>query len=453
MLADMRPPAGLGLAFLLVLLSMTKFRRRDPSETLSGSLDLQILFELAVYGVIALIVVVAARRLRPGLLRPSATEMVLLLFTLFAVASAAWSPTMNVTLVRAGQAFVILCLVAVSLRWLGPDGLRRAVTWSVVAYVLVFSFLAVTLPAARTEWDMEAWEGTVRFAWFAVHPITAGTLAAAAVVLLVMEALFVPRARWMRVGRVPLVAALPLLFAVVLAAWSRGPLFGMTAACGALVLRRTLRPWRVWVPLGFSLALACVLLVVVSSGFLQSVVQRSVGSDNVVVQFLTRGNDFRYLSTLGGRVLLWQGIVDLFLERPWIGWGYSASRGLLPRIQEWASYSHNALAQTLLDVGIVGSLPLWLALFRALFKDLWRARWTGEEGSARAFVFGALLMLTVLSIVSETFAGPPGYELLLVFTCILVSSRVRVSPASRLSGTAPTPRPHRREPDHVASTA
>jgi O-antigen ligase len=193
--------------------------------------------------------------------------------------------------------------------------------------------------------------------------------------------------------------------------------------------------------------------VVVSSGFLQSVVQRSVGSDNVVVQFLTRGNDFRYLSTLGGRVLLWQGIVDLFLERPWIGWGYSASRGLLPRIQEWASYSHNALAQTLLDVGIVGSLPLWLALFRALFKDLWRARWTGEEGSARAFVFGALLMLTVLSIVSETFAGPPGYELLLVFTCILVSSRVRVSPASRLSGTAPTPRPHRREPDHVASTA
>lgn len=209
-------------------------------------------------------------------------------------------------------------------------------------------------------------------------------------------------------------------------------MFATFAACGALLLRRAVRPWLVWLPLGASVLIAGFLVVVATGDLVNDFLQRSVVSENPIVRFVTRGNDLRYLSTLGGRIELWREISQLFLRRPWIGWGYTASRGLLPDIMSWASYSHNALAQTLLDVGILGSVPLWLALFRSLFADMLKPRWTGTpQGSARAFAFGALLMLTVLSIVSETFAGPPGYELLLLICGILVSGRVRVPAAVR----------------------
>lgn len=421
LLADARPRMGLMACFPLILLGSTKFRQRASAAALSGSVDTQILFEIAVYGLVAIIALIAALRLRPRIQRPTLMEILLFSLAAFAVASTFWSAVPTITLVRSLQLCVLVWFSVVALRWLGSEGVRQGLTASLAVYVLLFSLIALTVPGAATVWSER------RFGWFAVHPITCGTLAGLAVVLLLAEALFVPRERWTRFGRFPIVALMPILATVLVASWSRGPLFATLGACAALILRRGLRPWIVWVPVGLSLAVAGALLLAGAGNLIIRVAEQSAGSDNAVVRFLTRDQSFNYLSTLGGRTVLWGIISELFFQRPLTGWGYSASRGLLPSVMRWASYSHNALAQTLLDLGLIGTVLLWFAVLRSFFADFLKPRWTDTpQGSARAFVFGCLTMLILISVVSETFAGVPGYELLIVVVCVFVSGRTRV---------------------------
>jgi len=422
LVADAWPRVGLIAGYPLILLAATKFRQRASAAALSGSVDSQIVFEVAIYGLIAVIALMATLRLRPRIQRPSLMEALLYSFAAFALASTVWSAVPTITLVRSVQLCILVWFTVVALRWLGTEGVRQALTMSLVFYVLVFSLIAATIPGTATVWSER------RFGWFAMHPILCGTLAGLGIVLLVAEGLFVPRQRWTRLGRFPILLLLLPLAVVLVAAWSRGPLFATLGACAALILRRGLRPWIVWVPLGVSLAVAGSLLLMGAGNVIVQLAERSAGSDSPVVRFLTRDESFNYLSTLGGRTVLWGIISELFFQRPLTGWGYNASRGLLPGAMGWASYAHNALAQTLLDLGLIGTVLLWFAVLRSFFADILEPRWTGTpEGSARAFVFGCLTMLILISVVSETFTGVPGYELLVVLTCVLVSGRDRVA--------------------------
>src|SRR5438034_8291105 len=53
------PRTTLSACFSLVLIAGTKFRMREASDSLAGSMDAQILFELALFAAVAVVVVAA----------------------------------------------------------------------------------------------------------------------------------------------------------------------------------------------------------------------------------------------------------------------------------------------------------------------------------------------------------------------------------------------------------
>jgi hypothetical protein len=97
---------------------------------------------------------------------------------------------------------------------------------------------------------------------------------------------------------------------------------------------------------------------------------------------------------------------------------------LLQRLP-WAGHAHNALLQTLLDVGLVGALLLWIPFFTALVaRPPSPASGAVVERWASASVFAALTFTLLNSVSDVGFAGPPGYEALLVFCSVVAAERL-----------------------------
>ena len=74
-----------------ILLGGMKFRMRSAAAVLEGSVDTQILFELAVYGAIGVAACTAAVALRLHQRRMRRVEWVLLAYAAWSVASVGWS--------------------------------------------------------------------------------------------------------------------------------------------------------------------------------------------------------------------------------------------------------------------------------------------------------------------------------------------------------------------------
>jgi O-antigen ligase len=156
-----------------------------------------------------------------------------------------------------------------------------------------------------------------------------------------------------------------------------------------------------------------------------------VASDNPIARTLFRGQTTDQLVSLTGRVALWEAAVPLFYERPALGYGYHGSRPILLRYAKWAGYAHNGFLQTLLDLGIIGTLLLWPALGWLILTSLIRPFHHRDRTAAQeAFVLGTAVFLVLNSLTSESFTGTPGYEVLLLFACISVASHLHRTEAA-----------------------
>src|SRR5262249_44306322 len=170
------------LLCLAILLAGTKFRSRDADASLSGQFDTQVLMELALYGgVLAALMLPRIRRHRMGLAnRP--TDL-LRLYVIAAALSVTWSAAPMLTMVRVGQLITLLCLAEAMVSELGSEGAINAFASALIPFVSACVVAAVLVPSASdpelfTEGDF------TRFAWFAVHPITAATHLGLALILL-----------------------------------------------------------------------------------------------------------------------------------------------------------------------------------------------------------------------------------------------------------------------------
>lgn len=108
--------------------------------------------------------------------------------------------------------------------------------------------------------------------------------------------------------------------------------------------------------------------------------------------------------TLNGRTRLWAGTLDRVEEAPFFGFGYGSGRALVPTIviplTTRRFYSaHNVVFESLLNVGIVGTLFLVAILATFLWKSLLLAE-SATSGSPQERVGGALLALAVLTAVN-----------------------------------------------------
>jgi O-antigen ligase len=403
------PRSALIATLGFVLIAGTKFRLRDPAASLGSAVDTQIVFELLVYGLIAVTIAIVwwLRKSRVpwgGTLNGWG----LVAFASLAAFSTAWSATPPLTAVRAIQLIVLTMLARMLTSRLTLPECAQALRGAIVVYVCVAAALAFTFSWA--EGSLEE-PGFVRFSWFAVHPVTAGTDAGMACLLSLSAAVF-GRGRGV-FNRMALWGSVVVLALVLALTHSRGPLLAFVAGVGALGVAR-LRPH----PRG--LILAAVLIAVGAlavSTELEPWLTHLEDSDTVFASQLMRGQTSEQFMSLTGRTELWTAAADVAREHWVIGLGYQASRSALLNIYTWAGYAHNAFLQTVLDLGLVGGLLLWPPLLRGLVAA-GRSAWSDDpvRRATAATLFALSVFLVANALTSESFAAAPGFELLLVFS-------------------------------------
>jgi O-antigen ligase len=137
----------------------------------------------------------------------------------------------------------------------------------------------------------------------------------------------------------------------------------------------------------------------------------------------SRSGDPTEVYTLTGRIEIWQFIWEKITERPLFGWGYSASKILLPEHLTFqdglmVDTAHNMLLQSLLSVGFIGTLPAVAIILYLLFNAIYRP-----------YPFRDLFVLiVVISAISDTSAlgtTPTVLTLLLFMASLLPSAPAR----------------------------
>lgn len=426
------PERTISATTFLVLVADTKFRFRDSSASLRGEVDGQVLLELALYAVAAMIAVVVTIRKSVRTLPPTGMEMLLFGSVGVALVSAAWSSTPIFTIVRGTQLLIVYTLGRTLLLSLGPERTLRAIGGAVLVYVLVCSTIAVLFP--WTVITMEDLAEFNRFSWFGVWPTQAARYVALATILLVTGLLFRGgRERSRRLGLPAWLWIGPLGVLLVLT-YSRTALAACALALGALVAVKYFRIWRATALI--AVAVAAVLVFVNSAETFAKLLDQGAQSSNPLAGVIFRGQSAAQISSLSGRIGLWEGVWKLFLERPWLGYGYQGSRAFLLAVAPWAGHAHNALAQASLDLGIAGTVPVCIAL-GSLFSPRFLRR-GGPESDVigwRATIFVLGLFLLTVSASAESFVEP-GYEALVFVTCVLGRERIRHGAHARVDEAA-----------------
>ena len=430
-----RPRAALGFSFCLVLLADTKFRSRDATALLSGSLDAQIVFEMAMYGIIALIVLSVMLQLRHrqgGALRLTSPELAYFGYVLLANVSVAWAPYTMVAAGRSIQLLILYALCFLAVRILGPGQLLRSLSFWTVACTLLLALVALVFPWANgtrvpTEAELASGFAPSAFAWFAVHPGVVAIYAGSGCLMMLGEGLFV-EARWQRrIAGVPLWWSCVPLTAILLATFSRTLIFSF--AVGALTLlisrylRRSVGGW-----------LAAIVIVVLIAGLSSMVVSAVVSPSTMasrpedlppLTRYILRGQTVEAFFGLSGRVELWKSIYELIRERPIFGYGYTATRSALLEDFPWAGTAHGVLQEVLFNLGIVGALLLCFALARALlsaFVTPLQSR--GSVAWVQGAVLAGLVFVLIDSVTSEDIAGPASYALLFFLSLLMIQGHL-----------------------------
>lgn len=407
------PRFALSVSLPLLLIAGTKFRVRDAGASLEGVLDAQILLEVGIFAIIGIAVAAAwfATR-RP--VRLSKIEAVIGGYALIALASTFWSAAPMLTLVRATQLAILAGLAIMTVHLLTPLRTTWLATRGVAVYVLVCATLALVVPAAATTY--EAGEGA-RFAWFSTHPIDAGALAAVGALGLAALGTFAAATGMTRRSPALLRLGVIGLVGVLLLTRSRGPLAAFCAGAFVLWLMR-MRPAFRTTALLFCTAIALTGFVFAADlvawfGWLSE-------QNSLISRLVFRGESADTVLEMNGRLGLWGDLKPTILGQLMTGYGYQASRPILLEAAPWAAYAHNAILQTLLDLGLLGTCLLGIIVFTALGGAMAAARRApaGPLAAAAALI----VFLALNSVSTESFAGAPGLETLLLFVCALCAT-------------------------------
>jgi exopolysaccharide production protein ExoQ len=414
--AYQRPAFAVAMSFPLLLLAGTKFRVRDAGASLDGVLDAQIVLEVGLFALIGVATAAAwlATR-RPA--RLSKIELVIGAYALFALASTLWSAAPMLTLVRGTQLAILAGLAMMAVHVMTPLRTVWLATRGVAWYVLICATLALSVPLAATTY--EAGDGA-RFAWFSTHPIDAGGLAAIGALGLLALGTFAYAHGLTRRSPVLMRVGVAALVAILLLTRSRGPLAAFCAGAFALWLMR-LRP-----ALRTSVMLSSTAVALTAFVFAEDLAAWFAwlsDQNSLISRIVFRGESADTVLEMNGRLGLWGDLQPTIAGQLMTGYGYQASRPILLEAAPWAAYAHNAVLQTMLDLGLLGTLLLCVIIVAALRGAFGAAR--RENAGPLAAAAGALIVfLTVNSVSTESFAGAPGVETLLLFVCALCAAGI-----------------------------
>ena len=408
------PRMALSTSFLVVLVAGTKFRMRDADASLEGALDLQVLFEIALFALVA-VGAAAAWFAEESHRRLTRAEGAILAYAAVAFASTVWSVAPALTAVRAMQLLVLSALAILAVRVLTPAAALWTACATVAVYVLMCAGLAVAFPWAASPYD---YQDVFRFSWFSIHPVEAGTLAAIGA-LGALSASLLPRPGGIRrVLGIPPFFYTVALTAILILTNSRGPVFAFAGGAAVFLLMSVRPSFRAALVLA---AAAAVLLYAVSPPDLSRRLDAFANHDSAVTRLLFRDQAPDTVLALNGRLNLWDDLRPAIAAHPSVGYGYQASRGVVLDAAAWAAYAHNALLQTMLDLGAVGTVALCAVVIIGVVDTGRRA--TGPW--LRATIAAVMAFLLLNSISTESFAGAPGFETLLLFVCVACASAAR----------------------------
>jgi len=352
----------------------------DPSTSTTTENKVQLLVYLAIA-----ILVVHARRLLVEHDRRRIRKGPLLAWPLLAVASALWSVVPLFTLVRSLQLLVPVGLAVVMARiWLASP--ETAVElWRKTLRVFVQAVTILTL------WGFAVGGWRDRFTWPGAHPITASTYLAIALLILLAT-----RRAYLGLRMPGYVFRLILFLVGLYLGETRGTFAGLLVAIAVLLwFEGRKRPLTRYLGIFYyGTALLLVLVVALPP----------------VVRYLERGGNVVTLTTLNGRVGLWEVSIDLVSEaNKWItGFGYGSARVFLPLYVTFAGAAHSSWLELLLGIGIPGIL-LMLADVLFLFGYLL----IRKSIIAPTASLSILAFLLIVSTVSELLVFPGvGYGIL-----------------------------------------
>lgn len=316
------------------------------------------------------------------------------------VASVLWSANPPMTLRRV--AMVVVCAVAAA--GIGRQFSYRELLIFVVGLASGYSALGVFAEVMLGTFT--PWEASYRFAG-TVHPNEQGMLCGATLTGAVLLAIEFRRYRLL-LWSLACVAAGGLLLTK-----SRTALAGTIGSLSLSCL--LLMPMRYWPHLftfgGFSV-----------TGMLAAI---SITPPRYLGEFrdlllLGRAED---ASNLTGRLPVWQGLMPHLAERLWLGYGYRAFWDKA-RVEEFRDYTggwqvpdaHNSYLEMVLNVGILGAAPLFLAMLLALLIFGRRAMRHFDVGCA--FFAGLIFSLFIGGMAEATLFNNS------MFSCLLASCAV-----------------------------
>lgn len=406
---------GLALAFmairgsapaLIVLLVLAafglgiSFRVRDYGDT---GIDLQNGIKLLVWLLIPLLALVHLKRMLPFLRQP----VVILAagFAVIAMASALWSQTPIYTGASALGLLSYLLLACLVISVLGEEATLRVLLFSLLAFALTALVAIMLLPGMA--WLVPSgYIGAERLQGLSGHPNVLGEQMA------VMITLAAICRRQGFINRWTFVICIGLGLLILEATGSRTMLAAAFLAWLIVALRQ--KGMLKIVAIGVASLAAAFTFVL------------AMGMDPippVLLSSFSRSGSTWELITLTGRTELWTIALELLGERPFLGWGFNGTEALFVANVGRAFYgdpvnAHSLYMQTLVSLGIIGSLPLFALLV------LFLVRAVVDPDPARDHI---MLLVLIIGIAEVAIAATPS-ALTLVFCVFIAREAARTIP-------------------------
>ncbi len=351
----------------LIIGSDYKFRARDPTVAVTGSIDAGIAFMLVIYAAVGGYLVLAHGRV-PRISRVQTPVYFACFFVGLMVASVATASYPQYAIVRAVQMCVLLALTLAAVGMTGRGHFHRFAHLFIVILIISIVY-GIAKPSPPLEPILIG-----RFTWFAVHPTVSGVMTGLGVVVAFAYSMWGGRQRpgpkW---PRPVYVGAAIVIGAANLAAHTRG-------AVGAAVL-------------------GIVIVVAVASdpgqnrrrllaGLAAGVLGLWLAAGNTISAYVTRDQDTSEFTTLSSRTDLWALATEAAAERPLFGYGLGSSRALF-YADLGLGGGHNAFVNVLVELGAVG-VVCFAALIVSIVVNAFRVPANRSDGRAldRAILLG-----------------------------------------------------------------
>lgn len=351
-------------AFVTFCVTIAFYPMTEPAELTSNELNAARIAELGLLLLAAGVITLAIIHERCDLSIMGRAPLITFLFCLWAMLSGIWSTNPLLSFARGGT-LMLLLYIAVALfiyvRHISADS-ERAI--SIVTTSGLLASVVILLLSNVVIWDTpmkftddSAWSGRPgRFHLAQSVPLDTGELLSLAIIMTA----FGIRNLATRI------ILLCLLFWLLLLTDSRNMLVFVPVALAVA-----------WFQQG-SVKLRFIMMSAMTCGL---VVLAILAFNGNLSDFLPSD-----LSTLNGRIPLWEKAGGIVAENPLLGVGYYASRFYLMNSNFFAGHAHNAYVETLMSTGLIG-LSLMLVFMAHCVK---------VGISANSSLLTAIVMLCVL---------------------------------------------------------